>query len=144
MVIIKMKQWLRKLRYGGMVDIIDFQTAKINNLQEVSVLLYNRIFDLQFGSRKNQSVYHGPMQELRDCKVLKATKPNAKLNKKMIEVAEFNGYNSVTYYWYFAQEARDIYPDIDAEPPKEDGELFKPAQKTGKALAGKSVKPNGG
>jgi hypothetical protein len=140
-----LKRWWRGVRYGGIYKIVEEQTSKIHELQQLNKAIYNSTFDSKYGKLPNQSVYHGPMQELKDCRVISTHKSEKKLKQlDMIEVAEFNGYNGATYFWYFAKEAAIIYPQIYDVPVEEKGEQYVPKTRTNKAVtAQKVVKPQG-
>ena len=123
------KSIYNKLRYGGIFDILQNQTNKIHELQKKNIELYNVIFEQNFGRMKEQSEYHGPMHELKGCKVLSTDESNKKFKKNLIEVAEFNGYNGATYYWYFDKSAKIIFPDINKKEEIK-AEKFKPTVST--------------
>lgn len=142
----KLKQRFSKIRYGGILDIVDEQIQKINDHQQISINLYNALFDERYSKRKYQSVYHGPIQELKNCKVITAKMNTTKISntKDLIEIPEVNGFNSMTYYWYFLHEAKLIFNDIDKIEEKVEGELYIPKSKQMKIIiSSKTIKPKG-
>lgn len=134
------KKLFKRIRHGNILNIVDEQTIQISELKETSVKIHNALFDERIKTSKDISEYHGPMQDLRNCKCIKADKPQSRL-KDMIEVAEFNGYNGHTYYWYFIKEAKMIYEDIDYVPEKEEGTPYVPPnqKKRGQLHSDKTV-----
>lgn len=137
------KTFIKRIRYGGIFKVVENQTDRIHELERLSVSMYNIIFEIKHGKMDNQSEYHGPMSALKDCRVISSETPNKKFAKNMIEVAEFNGFNGATYYWYFAKEAKLIHDKIDFVPEKEEGETYIPKVSRGSSIQTSQIKTHG-